>query len=62
MESGKMDHSEHAEGAGAAAATQMDSGFATEELRDPHAYAEGEDFGPLGRPRLSDDKGLGVQC
>lgn len=22
--------------------------------RDPHAYAEGEDFGPLGQPRLSD--------
>ncbi len=24
------------------------------ETRDPHAYAEGMDFGPLGQPRLSD--------
>lgn len=29
-------------------------------LRDPHAYAEGEDFGPLGQPRLSDEHNFGA--
>ena len=57
--SGETDHSQHA-GHGAAAAMEMDSATDTEELRDPHAYAEGEDFGPLGRPRLADEKEFGA--
>ena len=62
MDSEQMDHSEHAgEGAAAAAAAmQTDSGVETDELRDPHAYSEGEDFGPLGRPRLADEKDFGA--
>lgn len=61
MDSEQLDHSEHAgQGAAPAAAMQMDSGIETEELRDPHAYAEGEDFGPLGRPRLADEKNFGA--
>ena len=30
------------------------------DVRDPHAYAEGEDFGPLGQPRLSDEHNFGA--
>jgi copper resistance protein B len=55
MDSGQMDHSEHM-----MEPAQMNSGVETEELRDPHAYAEGEDFGPLGRPRLGDEKNFGA--
>ncbi len=59
-DSGEMDHSEHA-GHGAATATaQTESGSESQQLRDPHAYAEGEDFGPLGRPRLADEKSFGA--
>ena len=29
-------------------------------LRDPHAYAEGEDFGPLGSIKLADKKSFGA--
>ena len=60
MDSEQMDHSGHAGHGAAAAATQMGSDADTEELRDPHAYAEGEDFGPLGRPRLADEKDFGA--
>ncbi len=56
----EMDHSEH-EGHGAAAATvQQDAGDATDDLRDPHAYAEGEDFGPMGQIRLADQHNFGA--
>jgi copper resistance protein B len=30
------------------------------DVRDPHAYAEGTDFGPLGQPRLSDQHNFGA--
>ena len=60
----QMDHSQHAmeadqmDQAGTAAPMEMDA--KTGELRDPHAYAEGEDFGPLGRPQLHDEKYFGA--
>jgi len=70
MDSDQMDHSEHTMGADqmdhsghsgpAAAATQTDAGADTEDLRDPHAYSEGEDFGPLGQPRLADEHNFGA--
>ena len=59
MDSDQMDHSEHA-GHGATAATQVEMAVDAEELRDPHAYAEGEDFGPYGRIRLADQKEFGA--
>ncbi|MGD2141126.1 MAG: copper resistance protein B [Burkholderiales bacterium] len=56
-----MDHSNHATQAGQpAAAAAMEMSVDTEELRDPHAYAEGEDFGPLGRPQLLDEAHFGA--
>ncbi len=61
MDGKEMDRADHAgHGAAAATATQMDSSAGFEELRDPHAYAEGEDFGPLGRPKLADEKSFGA--
>jgi copper resistance protein B len=39
-------------------ATETPSG--QPDVRDPHAYAEGEDFGPLGQPRLSDQHNFGA--
>jgi len=63
-QSEQMDHSEHT-----MEADQVDHGdsvapiglgVGTGELRDPHAYAEGEDFGPLGRPHLHDEKHFGA--
>ncbi len=63
-QSGEMDHSEHAMEAGqmdqAGNIAPMEMGAEPGELRDPHAYAEGEDFGPLGRPRLADEKNYGA--
>jgi len=44
----------------AGAAAPMVMGAENEELRDPHAYAEGEDFGPLGRPQLLDEAHFGA--
>ena len=56
-----MDHSGHATQTDqTAAAATMEMGVDNEELRDPHAYAEGEDFGPLGRPHLLDEAHFGA--
>lgn len=49
MDSGQTDQSEPAAAALSTASTPE------EDLRDPHAYAEGADFGPLGRPQLADE-------
>lgn len=54
-----MDHSSHATQTDQAAAA-METGADSEELRDPDAYAEGEDFGPLGRPQLLDEAHFGA--
>jgi copper resistance protein B len=60
----EMVHSQHTMDAGqtdqAGAVAPVVMGTGTEELRDPHAYAEGEDFGPLGRPHLLDEKHFGA--
>ncbi|HRP96233.1 MAG TPA: copper resistance protein B [Rhodocyclaceae bacterium] len=60
-----------AEGAGADAPTMdhgamagmqhgsMHGGEAPADARDPHAYAEGADFGAIPRPRLSDEHRFG---
>jgi copper resistance protein B len=50
------DHSGHVNHAAAPDADTPD----TEALRDPHAYAEGADFGPLGQLRLSDQHSFGA--
>ena len=42
------------------AAAAMEMRTDTEALRDPNAYAEGEDFGPLGPPKLLDQKQFGA--
>ena len=69
MESEEMDHSGHDMGSGetdhsghgaAAATVQQGAGAEKEDLRDPHAYSEGEDFGPLGQIRLADQHNFGA--
>ncbi len=50
MDSEQMDHSGHDMTSASPQAAPDET-----ELRDPHAYAEGTDFGPLGRPRLADE-------
>ena len=58
MDTGAMDHSEHA---GHATATAQSAPAAGDDrLRDPHAYAEGEDFGPLGQMHLADQHNFGA--
>ena len=59
MDAGEMDHSGHS-GHNAAETPQMDSAMEKEELRDPHAYSEGEDFGPLGQIQLADQHNFGA--
>ncbi len=34
----------------------MQGGSAPADARDPHAYADGQDFGPLGHPHMGDDE------
>lgn len=58
MDSDEMDHSEHAGHATATAETAPAAG--DDGLRDPHAYAEGEDFGPLGQIHLADQHNFGA--
>ena len=68
--SGAMDHSQDMDHTGNTmqqdqmeqtdSAASMEMETATGELRDPHAYAEGEDFGPLGRPHLLDEAHFGA--
>ena len=38
----------------------MQGGSAPADARDPHAYSGGQDFGPLGRPRLADEHNFGA--
>lgn len=37
----------------------MQSGSAPADARDPHAYSDGYDFGPIARPRLADEHNFG---
>jgi len=37
----------------------MQGGTAPPDARDPHAYAEGYDFGPIPRPRMGDEEYFG---
>ena len=37
----------------------MQGGAAPADARDPHAYADGYDFGPIPRPRLGDEHNFG---
>lgn len=60
MNSDQTDHSGHTGQGAATTTTPMDMAVGTEDLRDPHAYAEGADFGPLGRPRFADEKNFGA--
>lgn len=47
QEAGGMDHG------------SAQGGSAPADARDPHAYAEGQDFGPIPRPRLGDEHNFG---
>ncbi len=47
MDHGAMDHG------------PMQGGSAPPDARDPHAYAEGCDFGPIPRPRMGDEEYFG---
>ncbi|MBI5042037.1 MAG: copper resistance protein B [Gammaproteobacteria bacterium] len=38
----------------------MQGGAAPADARDPHAYAGGEDFGPIPRPRMGDEEKFGM--
>ena len=55
-----MDHSGHATQTEETATASMEMSIDDDDLRDPHAYAEGEDFGPLGRPHLLDEAHFGA--
>lgn len=39
--------------------TSMQGGSAPPDARDPHAYADGYDFGPIPRPRMGDEENFG---
>ncbi len=58
MDAAEMDHSGHADHA--ATTAQEDTTGGVDGLRDPHAYAEGEDFGPLGQMHLADEHNFGA--
>ncbi|MBI5462804.1 MAG: copper resistance protein B [Gammaproteobacteria bacterium] len=49
-DAGGMDHG----------AMSMQGGTAPADARDPHAYAGGEDFGPIPRPRMGDEERFGM--
>jgi copper resistance protein B len=38
---------------------RMQGGSAPPDARDPHAYSDGYDFGPLARPRMGDEHSFG---
>lgn len=38
---------------------RMQGGSAPPDARDPHAYSDGYDFGPIPRPRLADEHSFG---
>lgn len=40
--------------------TSMQGGTAPPDARDPHAYAGGEDFGPIPPPRMGDEERFGA--
>ncbi len=48
-----------AAGMGGMAGGRMQGGSPPADARDPHAYAEGQDFGELPRLRLADEKAFG---
>ena len=41
-------------------AMSMQGGSAPSDARDPHAYSEGADFGPIPRPRMGDEDKFGA--
>jgi copper resistance protein B len=60
LASEEMDHSERARHGAAVATAQQGAGGEPDDLRDPHAYSESEDFGPLGQIRLADQHTFGA--
>jgi len=47
-------------GAGSEKATSMQGGAAPADARDPHAYSDGYDFGPIPPPRMADQAYMGA--
>jgi copper resistance protein B len=46
-----MNHADHS--------MSMQGGLAPSDARDPHAYAEGYDFGPISKPKMGDEENIG---
>ncbi|MFA5371336.1 MAG: copper resistance protein B [Sideroxydans sp.] len=47
-------------GAGSEKPTSMQGGAASADARDPHAYSDGYDFGPIPPPRMADQAYMGA--
>lgn len=64
MDHSSMNHSmgqtmDHSIGQGDNGMAPMQGGSAPADARDPHAYSDGYDFGPIPRPRLADEHNFG---
>jgi copper resistance protein B len=60
MDHGSMDHGSMDHGSMGTTEGSMPAESDAVELRDPHAYSDGFDFGPIPRPRLADEHHFGA--
>ena len=51
---------DHAGGGGAEQPMSMQGGTAPVDARDPHAYSDGYDFGPIPPPKMADEAYMGA--
>jgi copper resistance protein B len=56
--SGKVDHMSNMNHGGES--MSMQGGSAPPDARDPHAYSDGYDFGPIPRPKMGDEDNFGA--
>ena len=57
---GAAQHAGHAMNHGGGAAMSMQGGSAPPDARDPHAYSDGYDFGPIPHPQMGDEEKFGA--